>query len=289
MRHVSTILASLAVLAAAGCSVEAEDLSVGSVDQQIINNTNAYGQSCSYNAVTNMLAAGLAVAAGQELGRWQGLTDFARGTVTVVTQWGSWNMGALVLSDTGKARCAARGGCPQIEAILSLQADRSLVGGNDVFASRLVAGYDSLKADTDARRCSSAGVTTTFLGSIPAPLSCGGLEFDFRVSSTDPKVSACQMTLFDGGGTVRTVTPDGMTYLTDNPFITFTVTGDTTVRIDPTDSTTAGTTSSTLSCWDGTTGLVYDRTPKTKVGQCCYRDGMTKTLYPYNTAWDRCL
>ena len=38
-----------------------------------------------------------------------------------------------------------------------------------------------------------------------------------------------------------------------------------------------------------TTGFVMDLLPKSKVGQCCYNDGMTKTLYSYTKYYDKCL
>ncbi|MEY4548791.1 MAG: Ricin-type beta-trefoil lectin domain-like [Pseudomonadota bacterium] len=86
---------------------------------------------------SNMLSAGLAVAIGQELGRWDVNTDFA-----VVS-------GKLELSATGKLRCGATGAsCPKTYALLRLQDDATSNITNhspSAYRTKLTGWYDTQK------------------------------------------------------------------------------------------------------------------------------------------------
>jgi hypothetical protein len=86
---------------------------------------------------TNMLTAGLAVAIGTELGRWDVNTDFA-----VVN-------GKLELSATGKLRCDSTGAsCPKTTALLRLQDDEAIAVPNHSpsgYRTKLTGWYNTQK------------------------------------------------------------------------------------------------------------------------------------------------
>ncbi len=86
---------------------------------------------------TNMLSAGLAVAIGTEVGRWDVSTDF-----TVVN-------GKLELSATGKLRCGSTGAnCPKTTALLRMQDDASSAIPNHSpsgYRSKLTGWYNTQK------------------------------------------------------------------------------------------------------------------------------------------------
>jgi hypothetical protein len=86
---------------------------------------------------TNMLSAGLAVAIGTELGRWDVNTDFA-----VVN-------GKVELSATGKLRCGSTGAsCPKTTALLRLQDDAAIAVPNHSpsgYRTKLTGWYNTQK------------------------------------------------------------------------------------------------------------------------------------------------
>ncbi|MEY2934391.1 MAG: hypothetical protein RL033_5140 [Pseudomonadota bacterium] len=95
--------------------------------------------NCKNPEGTHSVMAALAVAAANELGRWQPVQDFAIGRVG--------NNEALVLSAAGKAKCGA---CTNIQALLDLQKDEAagkvVLPGNVMVVpvalrSRMVAKY----------------------------------------------------------------------------------------------------------------------------------------------------
>src|SRR6185295_11668540 len=105
----SVVLASLGLVLFAGCGaegdgIEGDGIELGSAEQAI---AACPGDDPNYDY--NALAASLAAATADELGRWDANADF------VLTN------GKLEPSTTGKLRCAA--GCPKVTTLLRLQDD----------------------------------------------------------------------------------------------------------------------------------------------------------------------
>ncbi|GEM_PF-5607418 len=281
MRITTAIIASLTVILATGCAVEAEETDVGVVGQ---------GLTCQPDEGIQEMAAALAVAIGRELQRWDGLNDFAPGWLTVDTrhqvcnEWACWWEGSvyttevLKLSAQGESACGASN-CPTIRAILAMQTESYFAPGvtywnGPAFASRLVAGWRRLASDINNLKCQN------FAHSLAMPTAaqadgCGQLDFSFEVVGANPSAVECQMALFTGGGDYNT-----------NPWINFRV-ADSRAIIDPTDSTVSTQPTPIGICWDAPTGYVYDPL-KAKIGQCCVVAGVQKALYAYNASWDKC-
>jgi hypothetical protein len=129
------VLTSLALLAgcgsdAGGLADDGTELELGSSEQAI---AACPGDDPNYDY--NALAASLAVATADELGRWDANADF------VLTN------GKLELSTTGKMRCAA--GCPNVTTLLRMQDDSTaLVPGHSpsVYRQKLSTWYQAQTA-----------------------------------------------------------------------------------------------------------------------------------------------
>jgi len=105
--------AALLVGARAQSGAQSTEGSLGSVSEAItyLGACTMYGVTDSQEMYSEQILADLAGASAVELGRWMPKDDF---------QWVDVNIG-LQLSDTGAQRCADRGGCPHIAALLFLQ------------------------------------------------------------------------------------------------------------------------------------------------------------------------
>ena len=115
--------ALLALLVGCGAGYDAEDerelAGEELADETLVGSTEQALTACGGDD-SNSVAAALAVAAANELGRWVALSDFQ-----VVS-------GRLQLSPTGEIRCEgwrndSPGGCENIRAVLDLQLDASAV------------------------------------------------------------------------------------------------------------------------------------------------------------------
>jgi hypothetical protein len=285
MNFKRAILASLAVVAATGCSVDTDDPGFDTLDQGLV---------CQSDEGWQQMAAALAVAVGREMHRWD-YRDFQQMVKInrVCNPWTCWNdyKTVLGLTSAGEARCAADPtNCRGVRAILDMQTADPTFQQNqphafwpDTFATKLVAGSQaaiaaSKRAPTDVNHCYALSHTLG-LPSAAEANGCGELDFRFTVSGVNPAELKCQMLLYTGGGDVPQIDYN-------NPWIHFRVDSSDAI-IDPNDSTVVDSTAPTLNCWDAATGYVYDN-PKTKLGQCCMLNGVQKKLTFYNTNWDRC-
>jgi hypothetical protein len=133
------VLAGLGIALFAGCGADGGEIAgneteLGSSEQAI---AACPGDDPNYDY--NSLAASLAVATADELGRWDATADF------VLTN------GKLELSTTGKARCVA--GCPNVTTLLRMQDDSTaLVPGHSpsVYRQKLSTWYQAEKTALNA-------------------------------------------------------------------------------------------------------------------------------------------
>jgi hypothetical protein len=135
------VLASVLLVAGCGSGYEpgyepGDELSYGdewSVEDELGTTSQELAAACGGDD-SNALSAALAVAIGNELGRWDVNTDFA-----IVN-------GKLELSTTGKLHCGS--GCGNITALLRLQDDASSVITNHspaTYRSKLTTWYNQQK------------------------------------------------------------------------------------------------------------------------------------------------
>jgi hypothetical protein len=271
-------MSSLAGLASA-CAVDMpadEQESAGSDHQALVNCANPQG--------TNAMIAALAVAIGNDLGRWKVGTDFTKIT-------GAYNQPHLALTSTGLAQCAARGNtCQNVKALLFFQDARydnyiRFPGNVKLsawsYASRLVAGYDAQKVcesratqnPTSADACPAEDHVLTLAGTSP-----GACDINFTYNVRTPT-----------GGMLRWPhllknkliwANDGGSFTNLNPYIAFQSTAST-VTIDPTwDLNQPGSASGgscTVSCQKYSTNTAT-------AGSCCTCNGASGTFQPAATA-----
>jgi hypothetical protein len=279
-KFVSSFIAmsALAGLASA-CAVDmpaGEQESSGSDHQALVNCWNPQG--------TNAMIAALAVAIGNDLGRWKVGTDFTKIT-------GAYNQPHLALTSTGLAQCAARGNaCENVKALLFFQDaryDNYIRFPGNVrlsawsYASRLIAGYDAQKVcesratqnPTSADACPAEDHVLTLAGTSP-----GACDINFTYNVRTPT-----------GGMLRwphllknklVWANDGGSFTNLNPYIAFQSTAST-VTIDPTwDLNQPGSASGgscVVSCqkYAKNTNLT---------GQCCTCNGQSGTFFQAPTA-----
>lgn len=145
----TTLLAGGALLAGCGDSTDTVESGVGlelGSDSQAIAACAGDDPNYDYNA----LAASLAVATADELGRWDANADFVL------------QNGKLELSTTGKLRCSA--GCPNVTTLLRMQDDStSNVPGHSpsVYRQKLSTWY---QAQTQALKALVANMLTVDKG-----------------------------------------------------------------------------------------------------------------------------
>jgi hypothetical protein len=271
---VSSLIASCALVGlASACAVDAMPEETGTADEAVCSNLQG----------TNAMIAALAVAIGQELGRWNMSADFK-----IIT--GAYNQQHIALSTTGQNRCTQMGNnCENIKALLFFQDARYdnyiRFPGNIrlsawSYAARLVAGYNAQKVcesratqnPSSPDACPAEEHLLTFAGVSP-----GACDQNFTFNARTPS-----------GGLLRWPhllknkllwANDGGSVTNPNPYIAFQSTAST-VTIDPT--------------WDlnspgqqGGSCLVtcqkYDKT-NNLTGQCCQCNGQTGTFYLGATA-----
>jgi hypothetical protein len=282
---VSLLVASTAVVGlASGCAVEVpadEQESTGSDHLALMNCSNPQG--------TNAMIAALAVAAANELGRWNVTTDFQKVTNS------NWQT-VLGLSPAGLSRCSSRGhSCPNIQALLFFQDTRydnyiRFPGNVKLSAysyqARLTAGFDAQKICEDR-----AKLNPPKPGQTPSSDTCYAEEHLLKLTGTVP--GGCDMNF-----TYNVTTPSGgllkypqllknkLIWANDggsaqvlNPYIQFTSTARS-VTVDPTfDLNQPGSASGgscTVSCQKYSTSNI--------AGNCCTCNGKSGTFFSSATA-----
>jgi hypothetical protein len=272
---VSSLIASCAIVGlASACAVEAPtEEEMGTFDEA----------ACSNLQGTNAMIAALAVAIGQELGRWKVGTDFK-----IIT--GAYNQQHIALSPAGLARCTAMGNtCPNIKALLFFQDARYdnyiRFPGNIrlsawSYAARLVGGYRAqLTCEQRATNNPSS------------PDACPAEEHLLTLAGTSP--GACDMNFtFDArtpsGGLLNHPhllknkllwANDGGSTTNPNPYIAFQSTAST-VTIDPTWDLNSPGSASGGSCVNS----CQKYSPSNIAGNCCNCNGSSGTFYQGATA-----
>jgi len=175
MKKFAALIIAVAAASFAGCAMESNDLasSEQSEEQAAVACSNADG--------TNGMIAALAVAAGQEMHRWNVLTDFYefRGFQS-----------QLMLGITAAGKTACGGSCPAVANILAFQDSRldqkAVIAGTKLnswsFASRLTAGWDKQKACSQGGWCPSQAHQFAPASSI-TPANCNtSMLFSFPVT-----------------------------------------------------------------------------------------------------------
>jgi hypothetical protein len=252
-----------------------ESMSLGTLEQGLM--------SCSNPDGANAAMAALAVAAAQDLGRWQAGKDFVLG----------YNAGQLLAlasgsnanGPIGKSRCAD-GRCARVQALLDLQLDAAAnkvyfqgSGSTKVLLTpqavrtRMVAKwqeqvtYDQRARDGAPDQAPVEQHKLTFVSAAK-----GGCDTNFTFKATTPS-----------GGTLKY--PNQLKYklaFADiyNPYVAFTNLGNGNVSIDPTYGLNEDGASTSASCIAACTKIT-----KTNVaGQCCSCGGATKKLV--KSAWN---
>ncbi len=232
-----------------------------------------YGQveqgMCANGDGVNSAMAALAVAAAQELGRWEPTTDF------LPKNGAPWH---TELTATGKGRCADKK-CWRTQAILDLQkaAPNSVKFGNVVFnannfVSTLTARWNEQRncesrGGTGSTNCSAEKHKLTFKSK--APGACDTIfTFDAKNLNGGNLAAPAQLKnklLFVGG--------------TANPYLAFSSTG-TTVSIDPTYGLNEEATVTSGSCEAACTKI----SATSVAGKCCACNGATKKYV--KSAWN---
>lgn len=216
---------------------------------------------CANGDGVNSAMAALAVAAAQELGRWEPTTDF------LPLNKAPWH---TQLTATGKSRCAD-GKCWRTQAILDLQKapPNSVKFGNVVFnannfVSTLTARWNEQRncesrGGTGATNCSAEKHKLTFKSKQAG--ACDTIfTFDAKNTSGGNLVNPAQLKnklIFVGG--------------TSNPFLAFSSTG-TTVSIDPTYGLNDDPATKSGTCTAACTKV----SASSVAGQCCSCNGATK-------------
>ena len=221
--------------------------------------------TCSNPEGTHSTMAAVAVAAAQEMGRWQPTTDFAIGWVD--------NSEALVTTSAGRARCSG-GVCPKTQALLDFQKNAAhqkvIFPGNiklDSYAlrSRMVAKFrDQLSCEMQpsnggTTNCPVEQHTLTFLRS-----EKGGCDtnFFFQAKGTNGAPLRYPAQLKN-----KLQWADKT-----NPYVGFQSAGDV-VSIDPTYGLNEDSTSQSGGC---TVACTKISTNANLTGQCCSCNNMNK-------------
>jgi hypothetical protein len=252
-----------------------EMMSIGTAEQGLMACQNLDG--------TNSAMAALAVAAAQELGRWQASKDFMIGNNAgeiVVLASGSDTMGAR-----GKSRCAD-GKCAKVQALLDMQLDASankvyfqssgsgrVLVNPQALRSRMVAkwreqrDYDARAKDGDA---TTPPVEQHKLSFVSAAKGGCDTNFTFKATTT-------------AGGALKY--PNQLKWKLafadiNNPYILFTNLGNGNLSIDPTYGLNEDGASTSGSCQAVCTKI----TTSNVAGQCCSCGGATKKLV--KSAWN---
>jgi len=255
---------------ASGDQAPADD-EIGTLEQGLMVCSNPDG--------ANSVMAALAVAVGQQLGRWNATKDFD-GSGSMLTLRSGYDSSGPI----GKSRCAD-GTCARIQALLDMQSDAArgkvyIQGSGSTkvlldppsLRSRLVAKWNEQKVcDQAARNGTNTDCTTeqnvlSYLSA--APGGCD-MNFTFAVKGTNglalryPNQLKNELKFADS----------------QNPYINFTDLGNGNVSIDPTYGLNDDGSSSTGSCTAACTKI----STTSIAGQCCSCAGVTKSFV--KSAW----
>jgi hypothetical protein len=265
MKSIIKLLVGSVGLMSFACSAgdPSQDAAQGTMEE--VGSTE--GALCANQAGTGAIQASLAVAAANELHRWNAPVDFQWNTSTAM----------LELSSTGKSRCADKV-CRNVSALLALQSNAAhhqvyFQGGVvlDAYTLRgVLQSHFQRQKDCNAGKGDYVGNACT--------VEAHDLWFDKKSPGT------CEMDNYFwankagvGGSVLKN--PERLAYqlyfagYPDNPFLNFrNYTSN--VAIDPTIGLTEGSSTSSGSC-----AAVCTQYSKTSVsGQCCSCNGVTKTF-----------
>ena len=258
MNKITTAIASSLVLAtlAAGCVAEAP------AQEELASSQNAV---CYDREGVNAVLAGLAVAMGKELRRFQPLLDL---------RMNSNNQ--LELTATGKARCYD-GICKNTQAMLDMQkpeANGKVVFPNGtrldtgVLQSRLYAFYEEQRvceSRPDNHRADNCPVEAHDLKFVGTSMGACGLDFKFHAykagttTKLDYPAQLKNKLLFAGGD--------------HNPLLAFTVVGDD-ITVDPTGGLVEGDSTASGSC----AAVCSKYSVSSVAGACCSCSGVTRSF-----------
>ena len=210
--------------------------------------------SCSDPTGTDSVLAALAVATARELRRWQPEDDFRE------------YFGSLVLTSTGKARCAD-GKCMNTQALLDLQKDvaRSVEVRPGVYVSpstlrlRLTWNHDQQRDCLDSffYNCRTPAHEFKFLGAEPGPCD---MNYWFEVRKPDGSPLSSSLDALERA----LIWVD----VEDNSYLKFQSDG-VTIAIDPTLGLNEGSTTTAGSCSAACTRV----SSANIAGQCCSCNG----------------
>jgi hypothetical protein len=258
---------------------EYEEMDLGQVEQGVMSCTNPDG--------TNSVMAALAVAAAQELKRWQPSKDFVvfgeTGGTSGTSGMSETSPGpqqAIKLTATGKAQCAD-GKCAKVQALLDLQYDQAnnkvkfpggVVLSPAALRSRLVAKLREQKTceqnpvNGSNNNCPVEEHKLTFQSATK-----GGCDTNFYFKATTPTGAALK---YPAQLKNKLIWVDQV-----NPYVLFQSVGDV-VSIDPTYGLNEDSTNSAGSCTAACTKI----STTSVAGQCCSCNGATKTFV--KSAWN---
>jgi len=249
-----TVLGTL--VGATGCAVEGEEE---------IRMTSAYltGADCFTNSGINPMKAALAVSMAGEMGRLDAAVDLRAVN------------GVVAVSDTGLARCAARGvtGCPNTTSILGMQST-SVNGFISQTTFNAVSFRQDLKASFDRQRAHENNLRMNRPARLPrehtltetsmTDFGACGIHYDF-LAQGEQIANIEERLVFFGGD--------------NNPFLDFRST-DTTISIDPTGTMNGDTATASGSCTLGC--FAYSTSLTNTCCSCNAKQGLYKVA-----PWDR--
>jgi len=219
---------------------------------------------CNNNSGIAPTLASLGVATAMELKRWDPLTDFTRATVNGLYQ--------LTLSSAGNARCSAMGSsCQNIKGLLGLQDPSTSQVINQNRFNPNSYNQELLNAfDRQMQRTASLQKNTPAQLAAPHKLTKVGGPTNLGIGACGPH------------WVFKPTTPTGGTYpnplylknnlyfinQNTNPFVSFVVTSEANVGIDPIDGDNSTPTTTSGSCPTYELDRVYNPT-NTLLNKCC--------------------
>jgi hypothetical protein len=253
-----------------GDVVGSDQVELGELDQSLVNCTNVDG--------TNAIMAALAVAAAQELRRWQPSKDFVVFTTSGKSEASPGMQQAIKLSPTGKSQCSD-GKCWNTQALLDLQYDQA--NGKIKFPGNVTLSPGALRSRLVAKlREQQTCEARPANGGNNCPVeehkltferaAKGGCDTNFFFKATQPSGQALK---FPAQLKNKLQWAD-----VQNSYVGFQALGDV-VSIDPTFGLNMANTTSTGTCYAACT-----RMNNTNVaGSCCSCNGATKKFV--KSAW----
>jgi hypothetical protein len=252
-------------------ATQTEDMDLGELEQGLVSCSNVDG--------TNSVMAALAVAAAQELKRWQPSTDFMSIKTDTKSESTTGTSDAIALSPTGKAQCADKK-CWNTQALLNLQyspaTGKVILPGNillnpSALRTRLSAklweqkSCEKQPSNGNAGNCPVEQHKLTFTSATK-----GGCDTNFYFKATTPTGGALQ---YPAQLKNKLLWVDAT-----NPYVQFQSVGDV-IAIDPTYGLNEVGTTSTGSC----TAACVKMSSGALDGACCSCNGTTKAFA--RSAW----